>query len=117
MDKKLIRLTEQDLHRIVEESVNKILTELDWKTYANAARKCYDNAYADNSGRVTNKQELEKGNRLSHAANSAFEKQHGGTTISKASQPQEAGYYDPARNDYKKYMNGKSKYIQGQGWQ
>ena len=35
MEKKLIRLTESDLHNIVKESVNKILTELDWKTYAN----------------------------------------------------------------------------------
>ena len=39
MDKKLIRLTENDLHKIVKESVNRVLTELDWKTYANAAKK------------------------------------------------------------------------------
>jgi len=39
MDKKLIRLTEGDLHNIVKESVNRILTELDWKTYASAAKK------------------------------------------------------------------------------
>ena len=36
--KKVIRLTESDLHRIIKESVNNILTELDWKTYANAAK-------------------------------------------------------------------------------
>jgi len=117
MNKKLIRLTESDLHQIIKESVNKVLTELDWKTYANAARKRYDNAYADNSGRATNQQELEKGNQLSQAANNAFQKQHGGTTINRASQPQQAGYYDPARNDYQNYMNGKSKYVQGQGWE
>ena len=35
--KKLVRLTESDLHRIVKESVSKVLTELDWKTYANYA--------------------------------------------------------------------------------
>ena len=39
MNKKLIRLTESDLHKIVKESVNKVLTELDWRTYANAAKK------------------------------------------------------------------------------
>ena len=39
MDKKLIRLTESDLHKIVKESVNRVLTELDWKTYASAAKK------------------------------------------------------------------------------
>jgi|GEM_PF-5617365 len=41
--KKVIRLTEQDLHGIIRESVNKILmTELDWKTYKNAAEKEFD---------------------------------------------------------------------------
>jgi hypothetical protein len=48
MSKKLVRLTEDDLHRIIKESVNNILTELDWKTYANAAdkrRKQGKNAY------------------------------------------------------------------------
>lgn len=39
--KKLIRLTEGDLHHIVNESVKKVLTELDWKTYMNAARGRY----------------------------------------------------------------------------
>ena len=39
--KKIVRLTEGDLHRIVKESVNKVLTELDWKTYQNAANKAY----------------------------------------------------------------------------
>lgn len=34
-----IRLTESKLKQIVEESVKNVLTELDWKTYANAARK------------------------------------------------------------------------------
>jgi hypothetical protein len=37
--KRRIRLTEGDLHRIVKESVSQVLTELDWKTYINAARK------------------------------------------------------------------------------
>jgi hypothetical protein len=39
MDKKIIRLTESDLHRIVKESVNKVLTEMDWKTYRSAGDK------------------------------------------------------------------------------
>ena len=37
-----IRLTESELKQIVEESVKNVLTELDWKTYANAARKDKD---------------------------------------------------------------------------
>ena len=39
VEESVIRLTESDLHRIVKESVQKILTEMDWKTYANAAKK------------------------------------------------------------------------------
>jgi hypothetical protein len=34
-----LRLTETDLHRIIKESVKQCLTELDWKTYANATKK------------------------------------------------------------------------------
>lgn len=45
--KQRIRLTESDLHRIVKESVNIVLTELDWRTYANAAKKSKEQASAD----------------------------------------------------------------------
>ena len=37
--KQLIRLSESDLHIIVKESVNQILTELYHRTYASAAQK------------------------------------------------------------------------------
>ena len=46
--KRTIRLTESDLHRIIKESVKQCLTELDWKTYMNAAKKAYDSAENDN---------------------------------------------------------------------
>lgn len=39
-----IRLTESDLHRLIKESVNEILSELDWRTYANAVRKAKEKA-------------------------------------------------------------------------
>lgn len=39
MGKQIIRLTESDLHNLVKESVNKILTELDWRTMASASKK------------------------------------------------------------------------------
>ena len=42
--KQRIRLTESELHRLIKESVNNILSELDWKTYANAAKKRYKQA-------------------------------------------------------------------------
>ena len=37
--KDIMAANEPKLSRIVKESVNRVLTELDWKTYANAARK------------------------------------------------------------------------------
>lgn len=40
--KRTIRLTESDLHMIIKESVNKVLNELDWRTYANAGKKAID---------------------------------------------------------------------------
>jgi hypothetical protein len=46
-NKNTIRLTEEQLHQMVMESVNEVLTELDWKTYASAADKSLDRA---NSG-------------------------------------------------------------------
>ena len=39
MKKQVIRLTESDLKNIIKESVNNILSELDWKTYQNARGK------------------------------------------------------------------------------
>ena len=48
MKKKLIRLTESDLHKVIKESVNKVLTELDWKTkmnYVMGRQKQGDEAY------------------------------------------------------------------------
>lgn len=37
--KKIVRLTESDLHGIIKNSVKNILSEMDWKTYINASRK------------------------------------------------------------------------------
>ena len=39
MNKNRIKLTESQLHNVIEECVKQVLSELDWKTYANAANK------------------------------------------------------------------------------
>ena len=65
MNKKLIRLTESDLHRIVRESVNNVLTELDWKTYASAADKRREQGSKD------------KAEELDNAASKALSKKYG----------------------------------------
>ena len=48
MNKKLIRLTESELRKVIKESVNRVLTELDWKTkmnYVMGRQKQGDEAY------------------------------------------------------------------------
>lgn len=37
--KKTVRLTESQLKRVISESVKQVISELDWKTYRNAAEK------------------------------------------------------------------------------
>ena len=51
MNKKFIRLTESDLHKIIKESVSRVLNEMDWKTYMNASRKAYNNDEIPRSNR------------------------------------------------------------------
>lgn len=45
--KKILRLTEEDLKNLVKEGVNKVLSELDWRTYHSAAVKDYDKKRAN----------------------------------------------------------------------
>jgi hypothetical protein len=85
MNRKLIRLTESDLHRIVKESVNQILTELDWKTYQNAAKKAHLKALDDYGGSIGGGEYdhdkyndyLSRSRRFRKAAEDAFNKEHG----------------------------------------
>lgn len=65
MKKNRIRLSESQLHRVIKESVKQVLSELDWKTYANAASKRY------NQGKYDNAEELGK------AARDAFNRDYG----------------------------------------
>ena len=90
-NKKLIRLTEADLHRIVKESVNNVLTELNWKTYANAADKLRDRALKNGEAHVHDKYDgmfpigtyyddddtEDRINALQTAARKSFDKKHG----------------------------------------
>lgn len=78
MNKKLIRLTESDLHRIVKESVNKILTELDWKTYANAAKKQMEKErnQPDYDEHYDGQYQSERTDSFKNAARKAFGRKH-----------------------------------------
>ena len=73
MNKNILRLTENDLKKLVMESAKKILSELDWKTYASAARK-------NDEFRANNPHTAHQWNRsydFRNAARDAFDKKYG----------------------------------------
>lgn len=73
MNKKYtIRLTESELKQIISESVKGILSELDWQTYNNAARKRFQQAGYGSNGRANNPEMVNNGNQLSKYANDMF---------------------------------------------
>ena len=81
--KVILRMTESEFKKMVNESVNKILTELDWKTYMNAARK--RKLQADNLRGQFPRTSLahgrnsldDKSDELEKAAQASFQKKHG----------------------------------------
>ena len=75
--KNTIRLTESELKQIISESIKDILSELDWKTYNNAARKRYQQAGYGSNGRANNPEMLDKGSQLNKYGNDMFQKQYG----------------------------------------
>lgn len=87
-----VRLTESQLHAVVEESVRRMLSELDWKTYANAGNKMSsergNTAYWKNKGFTPNQA-------IGKAANARYHADR---------------FYDAAKNSFKRdkgYQNGK----------
>lgn len=71
--KNTIRLTENELKNIITESVKNIISELDWKTYANAARKASQQA----GTRYDKGNDKERSYRFANAASDAFNKEFG----------------------------------------
>lgn len=131
--KQVIRLTEGDLHRIIKESINNVLTELNWKTYASAAKKArelgrdsrwdFDRAteralkgeYGEDVGVATDNDTYQRFRGYSNYPN-----------IKDAWIPLEGhedfgAYSDFPTNkemgkDISDYVHGRSEYIKGKGW-
>lgn len=70
--KKVIKLNENDLHKIVMESVKKTLTELDWRTYHNAAKKAEANGNDKLARKFRNHAEFDSSNRIYPQKNGEF---------------------------------------------
>lgn len=91
-----IRLTESQLHRVIKESVNRILTELDWKTYANAARKRA--AQNPNYGGRPNFMDP-----LTMAARAAYNRDYGYNNSDSEYERYYDGAIDPVSNHYSSF--------------
>ena len=121
--RKKIKLTESDLHNIIKESVNHILSELDWRTWQSASDKASDKADATN-----NKHEkLRRKNQANSFANAGakrFSSQY--NLPSGFENDVEFGNIEPTQGQLKnaarrsddtiKFYNGKSEYRDGK-WQ
>ena len=111
MNKKLIRLTEGDLHKIVKESVNKVLTELDWTTYSNyqKGRMAQANKARKNGDYEKENMYRQKAVQGGNAAGNAMRQKHGFDSIddfNQTAQRARNGMTLPQNNPkYQNYMN------------
>lgn len=111
MNKKLIRLTESDLHRIVKESVNKLLTELDWTTYSNYQKRRMAQANQARQNGDYEKENMwrQKAIQGGNAAGNAMRQKHGFDSIddfNQTAQRARNGMKLPQNNPkYQNYMN------------
>lgn len=94
--KNTISINESQLRDMIAESVKKVLSELDWKTYQSAAEKSWLRSFPKNGG--IDKKEMDRSERFSDASEEAFNKQH----------PRQKGHlihdlrYDDGTHRYKK---------------
>lgn len=129
-----IRLTEQDLRNIITESVNRVISELDWRTYANASEKANRNEFfrIANNDKIGAAISRDQQHNLDSYINTARLKQYEFTEDEyknamawynsdgkRGEQPSRGTLKKLQRlmNDISNYNKGKSKYVKGQGWQ
>ena len=81
--KNTISINESQLRDMIAESVKKVLSELDWKTYANAAKKAnkkfnsYGKKYSKDFSDKEYSKRFHQGNDFEDAAENAFNKEYG----------------------------------------
>lgn len=98
--RKTIRLTESDISRMIMEAMN----ELDWKTYANAAKKRFDQL-DDDSVEGTWNDKFHKAYNLEKAANSAFDNEYIGDMKYDTLGDKLKGKHSPTFNGYMQLGN------------
>ncbi len=122
-----IRLTESQLHNVIRKCINEALDELDWRTAQSAAEKAYANG-DDKRGRMFSNYANQRMN--DRAANTAQYNKSGQEMLKKEQSTKNNTYYDnnnfynavaqdneDMRNDWQHYVQGKSRYTKGKGWE
>jgi hypothetical protein len=101
-----VRLTEGQLHNVIRESVNKILNEIDWRTYDNARLKRLKN------GQDSLPLETAKMDALRRKYPHYYEAiKH--TFVSSQMPPEAQKEYSDFHKDYDHQVNGDYKYEKG----
>lgn len=79
--KNVFRLSESQLHTVIKNSVNRILAEMDWKTYANAANKMRDKMsgieYWGDKNTDNHDKDFMRARRFGQAAQDTFNRDYG----------------------------------------
>ena len=122
MKKQVIRLTESDLHKLIQESVNTILSELDWRTYDSARNKALDDI--DGKDIFTQERRRNQASEFQRARNKAYSKQYNlerfdnGQYNKDNFKPTQGELKQASRRvkDNNDYLDKKTKYKSGKGW-
>lgn len=109
MAKKLIRLTESDLHNIVKESVNKLLCELKWSTYDKASIGKFRKWRENNSIKDRNSHW-----NLDRAAGKAFAKDPETAEIRKLAREKVLNFFSKPFEASLEYSHDSGFYVYGQ---
>lgn len=108
MEKKILRLTESELGKMIRESVDNVLSELDWRTYASAEEKARHAAGDPKLGRYDSMRRGLQKKKFKDASNRARERQYGLDKIDARKQR----YDDALQSDLYEPTNGELKRLQ-----
>lgn len=115
--KQTIKLKESELKRMIYESVRKMISELDWRTYHSAGNKALDRDWEE--PRDDDYWERRADN-FYGKAEKAFKKKHGidlsDVTLGQNTSADNDDNYWNAMEDWEDYASDRSQYVNGKGW-
>lgn len=123
MAKQVIRLSEQDFHKLINESVSKVLQELDWRTYSSAGEEASKYNYNDNVDEFEKERKKRQAKKFGQAADDELERKFRLKDFDANRRNKE---YVPSQGELRRaskrakevqdFYDGKSRYEKGNGW-